>query len=65
MDFIEVYRNDYFNLKKYEDLYYSRAWKQSFEQLPQILVIADEKVKVNDKFDFKICKLDLSDLNLN
>ncbi len=64
MAFIEVCRNDYFNLNKYEDLYYSRAWKQNFKEFPQIIVIGDKKVKTNDKFDFKICKLDLSDLKL-
>ena len=64
MAFVEVERCKNFNIKKYEDLYYSRAWRSNFEQFPGIIVISDKKVKINNKFDFTVCKLDLSDLNL-
>ena len=64
MAFIEVELTKYFDLKKYEDLYYSRAWKQNFIDFPGILVITDKKVKTNNKFDIKVSKLDLSDLEL-
>ena len=64
MAFVEVERCKNFNIKKYEDLYYSRAWRSNFEQFPGIIVASDKKVNTNDKFDFTICKLDLSDLNL-
>ena len=64
MAFVEVERCKNFNIKKYEDLYYSRAWRSNFEKFPGIIVISDKKDNTNDKFDFTICKLDLSDLNL-
>ena len=62
--FIEVELTKYFDLKKYEELYYSRKWKQNFIDFPSMLVITDKKVKVNNKFDIKVSKLDLSDLKL-
>ena len=64
MAFVEVERCKNFNIKKYEDLYFSRAWRNNFEKFPGIVVISDKKVKTNNKFDFVTCKLDLSDLNL-
>ena len=64
MLFVEVERTKFFDLKKYEDLYYSRSWKTTFNEFPGILVITDKKVKKNNKFDIKVCKLDLSDLIL-
>ena len=64
MAFVEVERCKNFNIKKYEDLYYSRAWRSNFEKFPGIIVASDKKVNTNDKFDFTICKLDLSDLNI-
>ena len=62
--FIEVELTKYFDLKKYEELYYSRLWKQNFIDFPNILAITDKKVKTNNKFDIKVSKLDLSDLKL-
>ena len=64
MLFVEVERTKFFDLKKYEDLYYSRKWKQNFLEFPSILVITDKKVKTNNKFDIKVSKLNLSDLKL-
>ena len=64
MLFVEVERTKFFDLKKYEELYYSRLWKQNFLEFPSILVITDKKVKVNNKFDIKVSKLNLSDLKL-
>jgi hypothetical protein len=51
MAFVEVERCKNFNIKKYEDLYYSRAWRSNFEQFPGIIVISDKKVNTNNKFD--------------
>ena len=64
MLFVEVERTKFFDLKKYEDLYYSRKWKQNFLEFPGILVVTDKKVKTNNKFDIKVSKLNLSDLKL-
>lgn len=60
--FVEVELTKYFDLKKYEDLYYSRKWKDKFPIMPNILVISDKKVKTNEKLNISSCKLDLSDL---
>ena len=64
MLFVEVERTKFFQIQKYEDLYYSRKWNQNFLEFPSILVITDKKVKTNNKFDIKVSKLDLSDLKL-
>lgn len=60
--FVEVELTKYFDLDKYLDLYYSRKYKEKFPVMPSILVITDKKVKMDNKLDIKICKLDLSNL---
>lgn len=62
--FIEVELTKYFDTKKYIDLYYSRAYKEKFPIMPNILVISDKKVKTDTKLNITVCKLDLSDLKL-
>ena len=61
---VEVELTKYFDTKKYIDLYYSRAYKEKFPVMPKILVITDKKVKVENKLDITVCKLDLSNLKL-
>ena len=46
----------YFNLTKYQELYYSRAWKDAFPVFPSIVVVSDKKVELDNKFN--IIKID-------
>ena len=62
--FVEVELTKYFDLKKYQDLYYSRKYKEKFPVMPSILVITNKSVKTDNKLNIKVCKLDLSDLKL-
>lgn len=53
---LEVELTKFFNLTKYEDLYYSRAWREVLPSFGSIVVVTDKKVKTNDKFN--IIKID-------
>lgn len=60
--FVEVENTKKFDLDKYEKLYYSRMWKEIFPVFPNIIVITDKKVTINNKFNIIEIKLDLSNL---
>ncbi|WP_270647487.1 hypothetical protein [Paeniclostridium hominis] len=62
--FVEVENTKQFNLEKYEKLYYSRTWKDTFPIFPDIIVISNRKIKKNKIFNIIDIKLDLSDLNI-
>lgn len=62
--FVEVENTKKFNLPKYEQLYYSRSWKDVFPVFPNIIVISDRKVNKNDIFNITDIKLDLSNLRI-
>lgn len=65
MAFIEVERTKYFNEEKYNQLYYSREWKKNFNEFPDIWVITDKNIKINNnRLNVKLFKLDLSDFKL-
>ena len=48
---LEVELTKFFNLSKYEDLYYSRKWKEALPNFGSIVVVSRKKVKTNDKFN--------------
>ena len=60
---VEVENTKAFNVKKYEDLYYSRAYKDKLPAFPSIVVISDRTVKKSDKFDVIDIKLDFSNID--
>ena len=60
---IECENTKAFNLKKYEDLYYSRAYKDVLPKFPSIVVISNRAVKKSDKFDVIDVKLDFSNID--
>lgn len=60
--FLEVELMKYFDLKKYQDLYYSRSWKEVFPIFPSIVVITDKKVDTDNKFN--IIKINTEFLNI-
>ena len=60
--FLEVELTKYFNLTKYQDLYYSRAWKEVFPVFPSIVVVSDKKVELDNKFN--IIKIDTEFSNI-
>lgn len=60
--FLEVELTKFFNLSKYEELYYSRSWKDIFPVFPSIVVITDKKVKTDSKFN--IIKIDTQFSNI-
>lgn len=62
--FVEVENTKKFNLSKYEQLYYSRSWKEIFPIFPGIIVISDRKVNKNSIFNIVDIKLDLSNLGI-
>ena len=47
---IEIELTKYFNLKKYEELYYSKKWKEVFPVFPSIAVITDKTVEKSTRF---------------
>lgn len=47
---VEIELTKYFNLKKYEELYYSRKWREMFPVFPSIAVITDKKVEKSTRF---------------
>lgn len=60
---LEVELTKFFNLNKYEDLYYSRKWKEVLPNFGSIVVVSDKKVKTNNKFD--IIKIDTEFKNID
>lgn len=54
--FLEVELTKFFDLEKYQRLYYSRDWKEVFPMFPRVVVITDKKVKTDRKID--IIKID-------
>lgn len=61
--FVEVERTKKLNVKKYEELYYKRIYKEKFPVMPDILCITDKKINT-DHATLKIitCKIDLNNL---
>ncbi len=60
---VEVENAKAFNVKKYEDLYYSRAYKDILPTFPSIIVISNRTVKKSNKFDVIDIKLDFSNID--
>lgn len=60
--FVEVENTKQFDLEKYEKLYYSRNWKDTFPIFPGIIVISDKPIKINNKFNIISIKLNLNDI---
>lgn len=60
---LEVELTKFFNLSKYEDLYYSRKWKEVLPNFGSIVVVSGKKVKTNDKFN--IIKIDTEFKNID
>ena len=59
---LEVELTKFFNLNKYEDLYYSRKWKEALPNFGSIVVVSRKKVKTNDKFN--VIKIDTDFSNI-
>ena len=56
---LEVELTKFFNLSKYEDLYYSRKWKEVLPTFGSaIVVVSDKNVKTNNKFNIIKIKTD-------
>ena len=63
--FVEGERTKKLNINKYEELYYSRAWKEVFPTFPRILCISDKKQEIEHKtLNIRQCSWDLSDLKI-
>ena len=60
---VECENTKAFNVKKYEDLYYSRAYKDKLPAFPNIIVISNRTVKKSNKFDVIDIKLDFSNID--
>ena len=59
---VEIELTKYFNLKKYEELYYSKKWKDMFPVFPSIAVVTDKKVTKSNAFTVIDIKTDFSDI---
>ena len=59
---LEVELTKFFNLSKYEDLYYSRKWKEVLPTFGAIVTVSDKNVKTNDKFNIIKIKTDFSNI---
>ena len=63
--FVEAERTKKLDVSKYENLYYSRAWKEVFPVMPRILCITDKKINTEHKtLNIRTCKWDLSNLKI-
>lgn len=63
--FVEVERTKKLNVKKYEDLYYSRKYKDKFPLMPSILCITDKKTNTaHNVLNIITCKINLTNLRL-
>lgn len=60
--FLEVELQKYFNLDKYNELYYSRIWREIFPVFPSIVVVSDKRVDTDNKFN--IIKIDTEFKNI-
>lgn len=60
---LEVELTKFFNLTKYEDLYYSRVWKDILPTFGDIVVVTDKKVNTNRTFN--IIKIDTKFSNID
>lgn len=60
--FVEIELTKYFNLKKYEELYYSKKWKEMFPVFPSIAVISDKKVDKSTRFTVIDIKTDFENI---
>ena len=60
---LEVELTKFFDLSKYENMYYSRKWKEVLPSFGSIVVVSDKKVKTNDKFN--IIKIDTEFKNID
>ena len=59
---LEVELTKFFDLSKYENMYYSRKWKEVLPSFGSIVVVSDKKVKTNDKFNIIKIKTDFSNI---
>lgn len=59
---LEVELTKFFNLTKYEDLYYSRKWKEVLPSFGSIVVVSDKKVNTNNTFNIIKLKTDFSNI---
>lgn len=63
--FVEAERTKKLDISKYENLYYSRAWKDVFPVMPRILCITDKRINTEHKtLDIRVCRWDLSNLKI-
>lgn len=60
--FIEIELSKYFNLKKYEELYYSKKWKEMFPTFPSVIVVSDKKVDKSTRFTVIDIKTNFEDM---
>lgn len=55
---LEVELCKFFNISKYETMYYSRKWKEVLPTFGSIVVVTDKKVKTNNTFNIIKIKTD-------
>lgn len=60
---LEVELSKFFNITKYENLHYSRKWKEVLPTFGSIIVVTDKKVKTNNKFNIIKIKTDFSNID--
>ena len=59
---VEIELTKYFNLKKYEELYYSKKWKDMFPVFPSIVVISDKRVEKSTRYTVIDIKTNFEDM---
>lgn len=59
---LEVELCKFFNISKYETMYYSRKWKEVLPTFGSIVVVTDKKVKTNNTFNIIKIKTDFSNM---
>lgn len=59
---LEVELCKFFNISKYETMYYSRKWKEVLPTFGSIVVVTDKNVKTNNTFNIIKIKTDFSNM---
>lgn len=58
----EIELTKFFDLSKYENMYYSRKWKEVLPSFGSIVVVSDKNVKTNNTFNITKIKTDFSNI---
>ncbi|CEP82660.1 hypothetical protein [Paraclostridium sordellii] len=60
--FVEIELSKYFKVKKYDEFYYSKKWKELLPTFPSIVVVSDKKVQKSNAYTVIDIKTNFEDI---